>query len=243
MGSDEGVAEAVGGERRHHDREGGADREADEAHPLRRLAHVYETVPSRDVWRAGIPTRCRGPCHHRSVPVAPPSPLRVRRRRVPERWRLDTTTLAAVVVSVLFSLALLAVFTLSSTMLTRIGVGVLIALALDPLVGSLERRLPGQRGTAVAVVGLAVLGVAALLVLVLGPQAVEQARQFSQQLPDTIDQLEQLPLVGGGLHDEDIRGEGTGGNDPGAAPAIHRRTDRRGRRDRLASGVAGVARS
>ena len=35
----------------------------------------------------------------------------------------------------LFALALLAVFTLSSTMLTRIGVGVLIALALDPLVG------------------------------------------------------------------------------------------------------------
>ncbi len=106
--------------------------------------------------------------------------------------------------SVLFALALLAVFTLSSTMLTRIGVGVLIALALDPLVGSLERRLPGQRGTAVAVVGLAVLGVAALLVLVLGPQAVEQARQFSQQLPDTIDQLGKLPLVGGWVQDQDL---------------------------------------
>ena len=107
-------------------------------------------------------------------------------------------------VSVLFALALLAVFTLSSTMLTRIGVGVLIALALDPLVGSLERRLPGQRGTAVAVVGLAVLGVAALLVLVLGPQAVAQARQFSHQLPDTIDQLGKLPLVGGWVQDQDL---------------------------------------
>ena len=138
------------------------------------------------------------------MPVAPPSPLRVRRRRVAERWRVDGTTLAAVIVSVLFALALLAVFTLSSTMLTRIGIGVLIALALDPLVDSLERRLPGRRGTAVAVVGVAVLGVAALLVLVLGPQAVEQARQFSHQLPDTIDQLGKLPLVGGWVQDQDL---------------------------------------
>ena len=138
------------------------------------------------------------------MPVAPPSPLRVRRRRVPERWRVDSTTLAAVVVSVLFALALLAVFTLSSTMLTRIGIGVLIALALDPLVDSLERRLPGRRGTAVAVVGVAVLGVAALLVLVLGPQAVEQVRLFSHQLPETIDQLGKLPLVGGWVRDQDL---------------------------------------
>ena len=30
----------------------------------------------------------------------------------------------------------------------------------------------------------------------LGPQAVDQARNFSQQLPETIDQLESLPVLG-----------------------------------------------
>ena len=46
-------------------------------------------------------------------------------------------------------------------MLTRISIGVLIALALDPVVDSIERRLPGRRGLAVAVVAVVVLGVAA----------------------------------------------------------------------------------
>ena len=35
----------------------------------------------------------------------------------------------------------------------------------------------------------------------LGPQAVAEARKFSDQLPETIDQLETLPLVGGYLRD------------------------------------------
>ena len=101
-------------------------------------------------------------------------------------------------VSVLFALALLAVFTLSSTMLTRIGVGVLIALALDPLVDA--RRSAASAVAAVSpspIVAIVVLGLAVLLVLVLGPRAVAEARKFSDQLPQTIDQLEQLPLVGG----------------------------------------------
>ena len=116
-------------------------------------------------------------------------------------------------------------------MLTRIGIGVLIALALDPLVGSLERRLPGRRGTAVAVVGVGVLSVAALLVLVLGPQAVEQAgAEFSQQLPDTIDQLGKLPLIGGWVQDQANPDEGPERGSTNR-PTVHRPTPRRERRD------------
>ncbi len=131
----------------------------------------------------------------------------MRPRRVRERWRIDAPTLAYVVASVLAALALLAVFNLSSTMLTRIGVGILIALALDPLVDAMERRLHGRRGIAVAVVAVAVLAVATLLVAVLGPQAVSQVSQFSKQLPDTIDQLGRLPLVGGWIREQDLAGK------------------------------------
>ena len=117
-------------------------------------------------------------------------------------------------------------------MLTRVGLGVLIALALDPIVGSIERRWHLRRGFAVAIVAVAVGGVAALLVGVLGPQAVEQARSFSRQLPETIDQLESLPARRGVHPREPGRRAGPGVGAP-AARAVHRRAHRRaGRRAR-----------
>ncbi|MET0908895.1 MAG: AI-2E family transporter, partial [Ilumatobacteraceae bacterium] len=117
------------------------------------------------------------------------------------RLRLDWRTFAYLALALLTALALMALFRNTSTMLTRIGIGVLIALALDPLVDSIERRWRMRRGFAVAIVALAVFGLAALLVGVLGPRAVAEARKFSAQLPDTIDQLETLPVVGGYLRD------------------------------------------
>ncbi len=111
------------------------------------------------------------------------------------RLRLDWRTFAGLVLAVLTALALIALIRNTSTMLTRVGLGVLIALALDPVVGSIERRWHIRRGFAVAIVAVAVAGLAALLVGVLGPQAVDQARNFSQQLPETIDQLESLPVA------------------------------------------------
>ncbi len=112
------------------------------------------------------------------------------------RLRLDWRTFAGLVLAVLTALALIALIRNTSTMLTRVGLGVLIALALDPIVGSIERRWHVRRGFAVTIVAVAVGVLAALLVGVLGPQAVDQARSFSQQLPETIDQLESLPVLG-----------------------------------------------
>ncbi|MET0145492.1 MAG: AI-2E family transporter [Ilumatobacteraceae bacterium] len=120
------------------------------------------------------------------------------------RLRLDFRTFAYLVLAILSALALIAVFRNTTTMLTRIGLGVVVALALDPVVDSITRRWHLKRGIAVAIVGLAIVGLATLLVVVLGPRAVVEARQFSAQLPDTIDQLEDLPIVGAHIRDNDI---------------------------------------
>src|SRR4029077_19757582 len=96
--------------------------------------------------------------------------------------------------AVVGALALLALVGNTTTMLTRIGIGLLIALALDPLVDKLQRRFSMRRGFAVVIVSLGIITLAALLVLVLGPRAVAEARQFSKQLPATVDQLGDLPL-------------------------------------------------
>lgn len=119
------------------------------------------------------------------------------------RLRLDWRTFVYLVAAALFAFAVLGVFRGTSTMLTRIGIGLLLALALDPLVDTIQRRSGMRRGFAVAIVAGGLLGLGALLIGVLGPKAVVEARQFSEQLPATLDEIERLPLVGGYLRDND----------------------------------------
>ena len=120
------------------------------------------------------------------------------------RIRLDWRTFAYLVVAILGALVVIAVFRNTETMLTRIGIGLVIALALNPLTNAVRSWLGIRRGLAVGIVAIFVLGLAALLVAVLGPRAAEEAGKFSEQLPETINELEELPLVGGYLRDNEI---------------------------------------
>ncbi len=120
------------------------------------------------------------------------------------RLHLDWRTFAYLVAAILVTLAAWAVFQGTSTMLTRVLVGLVIALALNPLTDAIQARLDCRRGLAVAIVAIVVFGLAALLMFVLGPKAAEQAEQFNDQLPETLEQLERLPLVGGRLAEADV---------------------------------------
>lgn len=80
--------------------------------------------------------------------------------------------------------------------LTRVALGLIFALALDPVVVRIRNRLHCTRGTAVALVGLLAVAVFAVVVAVIGPQAVSQARTFSSDLPETVDKLITVPVVG-----------------------------------------------
>ncbi len=154
----------------------------------------------------GVRERRRRSCHHRRVDDDA-SALRVDPDEVAGarlRLRLDWRTFVWLTLAVVGALATLALFRNTTTMFTRIGIGVLIALALDPLVDRLQHRFKMRRGFAVAIVALGIIALAALLVLVLGPRAVAEARKFSDQLPETVDQLGKLPLVGRWIRDNDV---------------------------------------
>ena len=99
------------------------------------------------------------------------------------RIRLDWRTFAYFVGALVGALVVIAVVRGTETMLTRIGVGVLIALALDPLTNAVSHRFGLRRGVAVAIVATFVFGLAVLMVAVLGPRAVAEARKFSEQVP------------------------------------------------------------
>ena len=91
--------------------------------------------------------------------------------------------------------------------LTRIGVGVLLAFALDPIVVRIRHRLGIDRVAAVGLVSLGVAAVFAILVFVLGPPAIEQAEEFGRELPDTVEDLYSFPVVGGWLEDRNAADE------------------------------------
>jgi predicted PurR-regulated permease PerM len=91
--------------------------------------------------------------------------------------------------------------------LTRIGVGVLLAFALDPIVVRIRHRLGISRAGAVGLVSLGVAAVFAILVFVLGPPAIEQAEEFGRELPDTVEDLYSFPLIGSWLEDRNAADE------------------------------------
>jgi predicted PurR-regulated permease PerM len=135
------------------------------------------------------------------------SPLAIERdplARFAPRFRLDASTLLAVIMAVLIVLAVLAVLRNSTVMLTRIGLGVLIALALDAVVNTLVARTHLRRGVVVVGVGATVAAVAVVVVTVLAPRAVAEVQQFSERFPETVGELERLPLAGDWVREQNL---------------------------------------
>ena len=135
------------------------------------------------------------------------SPLAIERSplaRFAPRFRFDGSTLLAVIGSVLVVLAVLSVLRNSSVMLTRVGLGVLIALALDAVVTTLVARTHLRRGVVVVGVGSIVAAIAVVVVTVLAPRAVAEVQQFSERFPETVGELERLPLAGDWVRDQNL---------------------------------------
>ena len=104
---------------------------------------------------------------------------------------------------VIVALTLLAFARAVPSGITSVGVGLLLAFALDPLVVRTRNRFDCSRSVAVGVVGGAFAVGLAFLVLVLGPPAVDQAGEFGRELPETVEDLYDLPVAGDWLRDAD----------------------------------------
>jgi predicted PurR-regulated permease PerM len=119
---------------------------------------------------------------------------------------IDTWSLVVVAGVALAAVAVMAVGTAAADVLTGIGVGVLVGVALSPVVTAVQRRTGASRGLAVVAVGFALtLAVAAVVVLV-APAAVEQSRDFSDELPRTVREMYSWPIVGPRLEEADAAG-------------------------------------
>lgn len=107
-------------------------------------------------------------------------------------WRSVVAALATfVVVTAIFALIAAAPQTITWCVIAS-----LLALALNPLVSAVQMRLGGRRAAAVGAVLAGLLVATALLLLVLGPPAIREARSLEDDIPQVVDELDDLPLVG-----------------------------------------------
>jgi len=101
----------------------------------------------------------------------------------------------------LVALALFAIGSAASNVITGIGVGLLVGVALSPVVSAVERRWHTTRGSAVVLVGTALAIGFAAVVLLVAPAAIRQARDFSDELPQTVQKFYSWPIIGNRLED------------------------------------------
>lgn len=121
-------------------------------------------------------------------------------REVDLDWRTTLVLLAAFVVL----LAVTGLVRAVPRTITALGVALVLALALDPAVTLVRRRLRLARPAAVSVVLAALVALFAVVGMLLVPPAVEQARDLGNEVPRVVDDLGDLPIIGDDLREADV---------------------------------------
>lgn len=116
-----------------------------------------------------------------------------------ERLDLEARTVAVFLAALVALTAFTAFVSATPRTVTALAIGGLLALALNPLVEAVERRLRCGRATAVTAVFTTFAAVVAALAVVLVPPAVDQASRLGTELPQVVSQLTELPVVGDDL--------------------------------------------
>src|SRR3546814_670839 len=119
----------------------------------------------------------------------------------PDPVVVDIDPMSAVVFAcvAVIALASWAIVTTAPDMVTRLAVGIVVGVALSPLVAGVQGRFGVRRGVAAAVVAGGLVLFFAAVVFVVAPPAVEQASRFSRELPATVEELYSWPVVGSRL--------------------------------------------
>ena len=115
---------------------------------------------------------------------------------------LTASSLAWISIALFSVIVIVGIFRPAEEAVTQIVIGVVLALALDPLVRALQRRGLSRRPAA-TLVGAGLLTAALVVLLIVGPPAIEQAQKFSDELPQTVQGFYELPVVGNWLEDND----------------------------------------
>lgn len=116
---------------------------------------------------------------------------------------VDPWSFVALVGAAAVAVALFAVTSVAGDVLTGVGVGVLLGVALSPVVSAVQGGWHTSRGSAVVIVGAALTVAVAAIVFLVAPAAIDQSRQFGEELPSTVRDFYSWPVVGPRLQEAD----------------------------------------
>ncbi len=120
-----------------------------------------------------------------------------------ETFEVHPGTIVGIVVTAFTLSIVIGLARAAAHTLTWIVIGSLLAMALDPVVRSIERRLQIRRSLALAMVIVLVVAASNLLIVAFGPRAINEARDFGRDIPGVVQRLGELPVVGGRLRQAD----------------------------------------
>ncbi len=127
------------------------------------------------------------------------STLRTLPIRVPLRGRIGepppTRSVLKVIAIVLGVAALLWLVYVSRTVLAWLAVGAFLAVAINPLVGAIQKRLRMPRSVSILLVYLVVLAMLGGLALLFVPPLIEAGQGLSDTLPGYVEQVRDSSLV------------------------------------------------
>jgi predicted PurR-regulated permease PerM len=117
---------------------------------------------------------------------------------------IDPLTLAKIAGAFIALVAVVAVVGTATRTVTALGISGILAVALDPVVTRLSARLRVGRGVAVGLLALAAAIAAALAAALIAPPTIHQADNLRRDVPDVVESLTKLPIVGSRLADAGV---------------------------------------
>jgi predicted PurR-regulated permease PerM len=139
-----------------------------------------------------------------AAPAPEPGERRARRAQVLE---VDLTSLGYVVLALLVTSGVIAVFRDAPSAITQVAVGSLLAFALDPLVVRTRRSFHWSRSVAVTFVAACLVAAFAIIAVLLAPPAISQAGELTSELPQTVERTYGWPVIGERLEEADAAGQ------------------------------------
>lgn len=132
--------------------------------------------------------------------MAPPDP------RIPEGNTIDLDPRSALSIAAAVAVLAVVVWLIAEVprTLTGLVLAVLIALALDPIVQLVQRRLHFGRLSAVATVLGGFLVLLTIFAVLIAPRAADQFANLDRQAPKVVEDLGQLPIIGQPLRENQV---------------------------------------
>lgn len=87
---------------------------------------------------------------------------------------------------------------------TALAIAGILAIALDPVVSRISTKLNVRRGVAVGLLALVAAAAAALAAALIAPPTIKQANNLSKDVPQVVESMTSLPLIGERLDDAGV---------------------------------------